>query len=502
MNNKFNHHIIGISTTRPELLYKQIYSFIENARKFKQLHRIKLTFVVVDDTENKEDRFKTQIHKVQDFISSNKALNQIQIIYWSYESQVKFFTGFGKYLKEKSDNLEQVLYFFIKDFYSTKLGGIRGVQNKTDLLMRLYDAEDNAILTRVDDDIYPLSMVINENTVDIDYCDDFFGTREKNLIEILQNHFIGAMYTGDSPSHIADLADSMKVIYNFFKYSENISDENTNWAPIARKVCCCASDHLNDPLALIDTPVIPQNSSYKDVLKIISQLIPVIIHGNCRFHFTDGNQLKADNKYGEREFVPGGCVSYLSSDLSIPPSFPFGTQDVLTSYFIAAKYGRIFGDMGMLHVKTFSNRRTIFDDFSTKTKHDIQTTYQIFKLISAEKKNEFVHEQIRSIEDAFLNYAKQRIEETLENNQKLRALLQKKQAWWNNEQARQYIEKLVHFSDLIEEHKNILQINVNFSDLNKSNANIKRLYNTYKQNIQFWYHLIKELKIYYISLSR
>ncbi len=486
-------HILGISSTRPELLFKQISSFILNAEFYQILGNIDLKFLVIDDTLDKSTQFEDEISKLNKYFNSLFISKNAQIIYLSFAKQIEYIQKIKNNFKStEKTQLNQTLEYFLKDYGSTKYGGIRGVQNKTDLFARLISSSPKSIIHKIDDDIYALSLEVLDNTIKIHYGHNFFGQRtislgKKNIVTMA-----GATYSGDSPSHIADLFDGIKILKNFFFLSQNVKNFNENWKHISRIVTPSASDYLIDPLNLINTPLIKQNESYKNILILFADLTKILFRGNCRFIYSDANYFKSAKWFGKRDFVPGGCVSYKNIKESCTPSFVLANQDILTSYYVSVKNKSVVGDIDVLHLKNFSNRLSIVDDLKSKSKHDFETTYQLYKLISKDFNYEENFNGHRSLSNDFFNNAKLMVEETLRDLKELLRLLHTQNAWWNSPEIKKYTSIIVNECSNLDLNSKLLLKSVTYSET--INQEYQDIYTEYKELSKYWDSVVNDSK--------
>jgi|SRR3989344_2671203 len=96
---------ILIHSTRPERLFTQIKSFIDNQIEFvfkkreeiikskasNERIRNQVYIIVGDDPKGDEEYYQNQIKKIREYIKRQKLEKNIKLSYWRYNRQINFF---------------------------------------------------------------------------------------------------------------------------------------------------------------------------------------------------------------------------------------------------------------------------------------------------------------------------------------------------------------------------------------------------------------------------
>lgn len=406
-------HIFLISAIRPELLVEQIGSFM----RYRGTRELK--FYVFNDKNENDDKFQTAVSTLCERYSD------IYIYYFNLAEQVKILhTAASKYSPILQENERNILDCFKED---GRFQGLRSIQNKSVFIFYLVNKDRGSIVHRLDDDIFAYEAVLNQDTVDIVLKADFYSSKEK----ILGDNFLlisGSNYTIDSPSPLAQYADFMEFLHNFYYLAKN-----------RESGACIGSDMLmispakvstvNDPLQLLQ--ILPPNQSmtYHEVLLFLERHIDVLLNGNSRLVINDNRE----KSFGSKSIFPGGCVSFLYENLPILTPH-FGNQDLLRQLFEIIDGKKLCADGYIGHRKSSTERPSIIDDLKKVSyRHQTHITYSIFDYL---KKNETCLDELKDFQEYYINIMNKWLQESLDYTKKIVMILKEESNWYTHESYR------------------------------------------------------------------
>lgn len=280
-----------------------------------------------------------------------------------------------------------------RDWNSMKLGGIRGVQNKSIILADCISGlqKKPIIYHKLDDDIFAYIASFEKGMLKIMQGYNIFGHKAKLLNSI--KGIIGSRYHIDSPSPLADLNESLidlEKLLNAISQFKNSSEFNASWKKTAKQFFTLPQAII-DESNLIKTPGAPllyANKTYTEIIDLLVPLMNILRNGNNRFVF-NVEELLSPSFYSLRDCLPGGFVSFYS-DLEIRPVVRGANQDLLFSALEFACGNTVYGDWPVGHIKEGDKRNKLLDDLKYNPssigsrKNDFLTTFCILKLAQEE----------------------------------------------------------------------------------------------------------------------
>ena len=240
-------HNFIISSTRPELLNRQITSFanIRNNRK--------LNFYIFNDSNDKNEEFLNEISKIK------QTIHGIDIYYFDLNEQIRIIKQTASVYSSKVEtDTESVINCFKEN---DKINGIRSIQNKSVLIFYLNNKDKGSIIHKIDDDIFPYEANRRNEIVEIILKQDFFDQKE---VSIRNNSRIisGSNYTIDSPSPLVNYADFTEFLFNFYNIAKNKS-KNEKIGENLLKISPTKVKKVLDPNNILDLLPINEDVTYE-----------------------------------------------------------------------------------------------------------------------------------------------------------------------------------------------------------------------------------------------
>jgi len=390
---------------RQQFLFSQIISFIKSQFNYKCTCKIthRILFVIVDDSCDKktEKAYKHEVKGVAIYLNNEGLANRVYIDYWGKGRQKRLL----KTLK-LSKGEEKI---FFKDAVSGKLGGVRAIQNISQIIADYYCGFNvnpaDVIIHKLDDDIFPVVMSYRGNKIyQIQLIKLFFCKKRLFFKSKQKARMAASYYTIDSPSNIVDLFEIIEAIYLIFKQIKikEIKSDKFTWNNIKNRLYLYGTPkkiitkNLPASLKRLTNLEYLKKTDRLSVLFIqIRKYLVLFNNGVNRFEYNLSNFANKTNWYTSRELIPGGCISYFASEKI--SSFPnFASQDILWSCLEYNKKQGIYGDFAIGHLKTGLIRSGLLDDLfknEEELRCDFAITFYAINLI----KNELNHGYIPHI---------------------------------------------------------------------------------------------------------
>jgi len=384
---------ILIHSMRPERLFAQIKSFIENQIElvFKKRKAIiknlasnkrirnQVYIIVGDNPEADEEYYQNQIKRIKEYIKKQKLEKNIKLSYWGYDRQINFFN----YLFSKFEDKNIRVLF--KDYKSKKLGGLRGVQNKSIIIADYVtrNLKGNIIYHKLDDDIYSyVASFKNKKIFRIVHGYNIFDHKAK-LLDKNGVRVIGSRYVIDSPSPLIDLKEGLTELNTIFEgIKKNPEDSINNWGNISKNMYCVA-EYFVDESKIVqteETPFLYKDIKVSDALKIIFNLVETLERGNNRLLFNTIENISKGFE-GFRDAIMGGFVSF-KKESKIIPWITGSNQDLIFTAFENAMHGGVYGDLPIGHIKSLNIRKSLIDSLIVGEKFGLATNdFLIMSLI-------------------------------------------------------------------------------------------------------------------------
>lgn len=453
-------HNFLLSSTRPELLLRQIHLFHSVGKNRK------INFYVFNDLDDKNEVFLSEIKKLN-------ALSNMNVKFFDLKSQIRILQeAADKYSKDLGITKECIVNCFTEN---GRLQGIKSIQNKSIFIFYLLCKEKDSIVHKIDDDILPIESSWLNNCVTIDAKRDFFSNKE----EILYNKPLvisGSNYTIDSPSPLVNYLDFVEFIYNFFNIAQNKSPDDE----IGKDMLAISPTKVRrvfDKLSILDPLPIQDNQTYKEALMGLKGYSKLLEKGNSRIVIND------NRKVSNNIYFPGGCVSFLYKN--IPTLVPmFGNQDLLWEMFELLDGKKLIANDSIGHIKYETNRMSIINDLiDTSYKHQTSFTFSVFKYL---KETNPRNETLLNFESAFIIPMAKWKNEANHYSHKVIQMLEKKDMWLYDDKYRKSLESVRRIIyEFIDNFENIS------SNYDYSKVNISTLISDYYTNKRIFDKLLK-----------
>jgi len=457
-------HNFIISSTRPELLSKQITSFL-NIREGR-----KLGFYVFNDDESRNNEFMIEINKL-------KLIPHANIFYFNIEKQIKIIKDIAsKYSKILGVNKEIIINCFKEN---GKLRGIRSIQNKSIFIFYSKNKDIESIVHRLDDDIFPYEAHRHTNTIEIVIKHDFFKKKEASInndVKIIS----GNNYTIDSPSPLVNYIDFVEFLFNFYKIAKNKYIDSKIGKDIL-KISPASVKKIYDPFKTLDILPIDQDFTYKEAVNAFEKYAKLIESGDSRVIINDNKE----NRNGFNKFFPGGCVSFIYKNFpTLTPNF--GNQDLLWELIEIIDGKMLLTDGYIGHIKSQTQRVSIVNDLKDSSyKHQTAITYSVFKYLIAKNNNNY---KLLNFQKDFIDLMDKWLYEANHYSNQIIHLLNNKNAWYADEfnfSSTILVKKIC--SDFINSYE---EIKSNFS---QSTENINLMMSNYYKDKKIFDKLIKQI---------
>jgi hypothetical protein len=355
-------HNFLISTTRPDLLAKQIVAF-SNVGKNRELN-----FFVFDDTPAQSNRFLEEIERAK------KLAPKRNIYYFSLVKQIEIIKRAAIAYSDLIHVDEQSILDCFNENNAPR--GIRSIQNKSVCIFYLMGDAKGSIVHKIDDDVFPYEAERRGESVETKLKRDFFEQKELS-IGGSDKIISGNNYTFDSPSPLANYTDFVEFVFNFYSTAGSKPEERpigNDMLKISPTKVRRVIDHLN----ILDVLPIDKDYTYKEAHEALKLYASMMENGNSRIIINDDKE----NFDGINNFFPGGCVSFLYENLpTLTPTF--GNQDLLWEMFEILDGKTLVTNGYIGHLKSSGDRPSIVNDLMDSSyKHQTSLTYSTFKYLS------------------------------------------------------------------------------------------------------------------------
>ena len=458
-------HNLIISSTRPELLAKQITAFlnVKNGRR--------LNFYVFNDDATKNNKFLIEIASLKQIIP------EANIYYFNIDEQVRIIQEVAsKYSNMLNIDKERIYSCFKED---SKLYGIRSIQNKSVFIFYLNNKDVGSIIHRLDDDIFPYEADRHDANVSIVIKHDFFEKKETSInddIKIIS----GNNYTIDSPSPLVNYADVTEFLFNFYNIAKNKSADTRIGNDIL-KISPSGVRNVHDSLKVLDVLPVNEDFTYKKVVTALERYTKLVKKGSSRIIINDNKE----NYNGINKFFPGGCVSFMYENFpTLTPTF--GNQDLLWELIEILEGKTLVTDGYIGHIKSLTGRVSIVDDLKDSSyKHQSSITYSVFKYL-IEKNNSA--SGLFSFHTNFVELMNKWLSESKYYSDQIIKTLDDKNHWYADESK--FISTAIVKKLCLDFVSNYEKIKANFSH---STKNIDILMFDYYQNKKIFDKLLKKI---------
>lgn len=458
-------HNLIISSTRPELLAKQVTSFlnVKNGRR--------LNFYVFNDDGTKNNKFLIEIAKLKQIILDTN------IYYFNIDEQTRIIQEVAsKYSNILNIDKERISSCFKEN---NKLHGIRSIQNKSVFIFYLNNKDVGSIVHKLDDDIFPYEADRHDADVSIVIKHDFFEKKETSInddIKIIS----GSNYTIDSPSPLVNYADFTEFLFNFYNIAKNKSVDTIIGNDIL-KISPTGVRNIHDSLKVLDVLPVNEDFTYKEAVTALERYAKLTEKGGSRIIINDNKE----NCNGINKFFPGGCVSFMYENFpTLTPTF--GNQDLLWE-LIEILEGKILVTDGYVgHIKSLTGRVSIVDDLKDSSyKHQTSITYSVFKYL-IEKNNDAGG--LFSFHTNFVELMNKWLSESKYYSDQIIKILDNKSYWYADESK--FISTTIVKKLCLDFVNNYEKIRANFSH---STKNMDALMSDYYQNKKVFDKLLKKI---------
>lgn len=374
--------VVLIHSIRPERLFTQIKSFIDNQIEFvikkrkaiiknRALNkglRNQIYIIIGDDPKEDKRYYVNRVNKIKKYIFKLHLGKNIKVIYWPYKRQVFFFNYLFSKFNDK--NIKSLFH----DYESNKLGGLRGVQNKSiivaDYVTR--NLKGNLLYHKLDDDIYAyVASFRDKKTLKFVHGYNVFN-HKANLLNKKNVRVIGSRYVIDSPSPLIDLKEGLMELNTLFEgIKRNPKDSINNWNKLSKKMYCVAETFIDESkiIQTKDSPFLYRNRKVSENLKSVISLVKILKKGNNRFLFNTIENISKGFE-GFRDSLPGGFISF-KKETKVVPWMTGSNQDLLFSAFENALNGGVYGDLPVGHIKSLNRRKFLIDSLIVGNRHGI-----------------------------------------------------------------------------------------------------------------------------------
>lgn len=396
--------VVLISTfNRPNVLYSQIISYLENMLLFcsgyrsteefcnskmpEEMYKLrKIYFCIVDDSSNKyKSKYEKEIERINTWIKKNNLENCVFVDYWSKNKQIDLIKKVGNGV-----NLTEIhLKSMFSDVGGRSFGGIRGICN----IIRIIgihiaiSSEKNPTLHFLDSDIYPFVLWKKNDYLKMSHLYYFFGHKAW-MLENRHIKITGSYYTVDSPSPIIDLYEAINFIEKYLEGFQNSNiDSHKDWTEFSSKFEWIGQKIIFENVSFPNSEInlyISSNGTFRSQLSTVVKLIEILFKGNNRLVFNTANFSKKSKWHGKRDNFPNGCISMkLKEALELKPYPLFGNQELILFPYEYANTGKLFwGDFDVAHIKELSGRLSLFNDLELRDKkyrpkHDFMQLFEI-----------------------------------------------------------------------------------------------------------------------------
>lgn len=458
-------HNLIISSTRPELLAKQITAFlnVKNGRG--------LNFYVFNDDATKNYKFLIEIANLK------QTIPEANIYYFDIDEQVKIIQeATSKYSTILNINKEGIYRCFKEN---DKLYGIRSIQNKSVFIFYLNNKDTGSIIHKLDDDIFPYEATRQNASVNIVIKHDFFEKKERSINDNMKI-ISGNNYTIDSPSPLVNYTDFTEFLFNFYNIAKNKSID-TRIGDDILKISPSGVRNVHDSLKVLDILPINEDFTYKEAVNALGRYANLIENGSSRIIINDNKE----NRNGINNFFPGGCVSFMYENLpTLTPTF--GNQDLLWELIEILEGKTLVTDGYIAHIKSPTGRVSIIDDLKDSSyKHQSSITYSAYKYL-IEKNNEAG--RLFSFHTNFIELMNKWLSESKHYSDQIIKILNDKNHWYTDESK--FISTTIVKKLCLDFVSNYEKIKDNFS---YSVNNIDVLMSDYYQNKKIFDKLLKKI---------
>jgi hypothetical protein len=362
---------------RPELICQQILAYIANREAFRgqcgytaqppfdteqnstDYYDRKILFAVVDDSD--ADLAKTTVYRdlLTEMVRSLPA--QYRNLY-----RIAYVDKLRQNVLVNTYPVLEDMTCYVNEPGSRKMGGVRGMQNISELLAYYYGSPayahgKNPVVYKLNDDGFPFAIRFQEKTPVVYTGFDFFAHNGR-LLEKQNYLLIGAHVDGNSPSPIYTLAEWIETLNSILKSGNTAglpADLHTiEFQQVPPWMQTAIHQYLFTPGMPAQTD--PLDSFLHQYLLPHLQQIRVGINCMTVDSTTDALQV---GYFGPIGSLSGDAIAHRLSSV-LPPMPVVANQDILLSGLLHGLHpGEVASSGSVLHMKN-TNRPAILSDLA------------------------------------------------------------------------------------------------------------------------------------------